>query len=40
MSIIDVLDFTEYRFDLIDRLYSPIANCEPIAPDAVTEMVS
>ena len=40
MSIIDVLDFTEYRFDLNDGLYSPIANCEPIAPDAVIEMVS
>ena len=40
MSTIDVLDFTEYGFDLDDGLYSPIANCEPIAPDAIIEMVS
>ena len=40
LSIIDEIDYTEYGFNFCDGLYTPILNSDPIAPDAVIEMVS
>ena len=40
LAHIDVLDYTEHSFELQDGLYVPVPNTDPLAPNAVIEMVS
>ena len=40
LSVIDEIDIIAHGFDFRDDLYVPIPSKEPIAPEAVIEMVS